>query len=761
LKLGKKIAAAWKALRDEGPESEGASALAVVPAHSNGILNRMTPSEFLRAVDLDAKSGGASLVNAYAQVWVYSCVSALAGQVAHIPFCISSDPDGEHIIESGPLVDLFRKPHAQLDRFSFWELWVSWMCLRGEVFCVPLDKQGLPTGRGTKPAGLLILDPSKFRHVVQDSELMGWQYTGNSQLPLASQVFLPDEVIHSRLPNPYDFWRGMSPLMVATLPAQTDYAAGQFMKGLMLNNADTGVVVTTEQQPSAEQIEAIKQALKDRKRYAGTADRPLFLWGGSKVEKPTLSSTDMQFLENRKFSRQEICAVFGVPQELLGFTEDANRSVGDAARLNFIENRICPLTERISAAIEPVIQSFGMKAYGFFDVDSLPIMQQARLARIDTAVKVFAMGVPFNDINQQLDLGYPEYPWHKIGYLPFNLQATDGSTSPQPSPQSGEGEDPVQSGLQRITSALDADSARQGPERPVRSALPSAHQCAANPEYEAALAGSIRAKRGRLQRFFFEQHIRVLKAFTDQFGPAKAGTPYQRANDQRLDLIFDLKNENALLKARMKPALVADLEFGGAQVFAELGITDFKLAPEKAVTFLNLREKKIEDINQTTFETLKGSLQEGLEEGATYDELVDRVKEVFDDASQSRAETIATTETNTAVNTGRHEGMKEAKVELKAWKAANLSNVRATHAAAERDYSDGIPLDTPFRVGGYDLMYPADPAGPPQEVINCRCFVVPKFQKAGAQGEQRKLLSWEEWTRRKTARGEPAWPPGT
>jgi hypothetical protein len=32
-------------------------------------------------------------------------------------------------------------------------------------------------------------------------------------------------------------------------------------------------------------------------------------------------------------------------------------------------------------------------------------------------------------------------------------------------------------------------------------------------------------------------------------------------------------------------------------------------------------------------------------------------------------------------------------------------------------------MDEPFTVGGASLMYPGDPAGPAEEVINCRCCV--------------------------------------
>src|SRR6185295_19717143 len=92
--------------------------------------------------------------------------------------------------------------------------------------------------------------------------------------PLRPIDLAPDEVIHDFLPNPYLFWRGMSPLSVALLAAQTDYASAQFMKGLMLNNADTGVIIRTQQQLSPEQREQMMAALRARKASAGTADRP-------------------------------------------------------------------------------------------------------------------------------------------------------------------------------------------------------------------------------------------------------------------------------------------------------------------------------------------------------------------------------------------------------------------------------------------------------------------------------------------------------
>jgi phage portal protein BeeE len=270
---------------------------------------------------------------------------------------------------------------------------------------------------------LITLAPDNFWHMVQGYDLAGWRFTGAPMMsPIASQVLLPSEVIHSRAPNPYLYWRGLSPLVVAMLPAAADYAAEQFMKGLMLNNADTGLLITMMKQPTDEQRAHVLAALRERKRSAGTADRPLFLWGGARVEKPQVSSADLQFLENRKFTRSEICAAFGVPEEVLTATDHSKYDVMAGARLNFIENRVAPFCRRLEAEEEAAVKAIDPRATGWFDIEALPIMQEALRKRLLSAKVGFDMGVPLNHLNRLFDLGFPSLPWGNVGYLPSKYQ---------------------------------------------------------------------------------------------------------------------------------------------------------------------------------------------------------------------------------------------------------------------------------------------------------------------------------------------------
>jgi hypothetical protein len=96
------------------------------------------------------------------------------------------------------------------------------------------------------------------------------------------------------------------------------------------------------------------------------------------------------------------------------------------ARQNFIENRVAPLCCRLEAAEDVVVKSLDASAVGWFDLDSLPIMQQARRNRLMAARTGFDMGIPFNELNRVLDLGFKHLPWGDDGYVAAGMKKVDG-----------------------------------------------------------------------------------------------------------------------------------------------------------------------------------------------------------------------------------------------------------------------------------------------------------------------------------------------
>ena len=111
----------------------------------------------------------------------------------------------------------------------------------------------------------------------------------------------------------------------------------------------------------------------------------------------------------------------------------------------------------------------------------------------------------------------------------------------------------------------------------------------------------------------------------------------------------------------------------------------------------------------------------------------------------NRARTVARTETLAAVNAGVFRAAEldaQARGDVapfKVWLSTADRRTRPTHREADQQRT---LLSEPFVVGGAQLLYPGDPTGPAQEVINCRCTLLPVVL-----GEE------IDWTDRQNARG--------
>lgn len=721
--------------------------------------------------DVDVSGGGgAQMVAPYSQSsWVYIAVSRIAEKVSSIPFRISrldntkakriralrnsADPRhrafvkrelGETIIDSGDVVDLFNRPHPMMSRQLFWEMVVTWNCLRGEFFLLPLDHGDNVVDMATSAPRinrLLTLPPELFWHVVTGYDLAGWRYTGSPLLtPLPSEFLLPSEVIHSRTPNPYQFWRGMSPLVVAMIAAGADYAASKYNQGYWLNNADTGLIVSSDAWPTPEQRAAILAALRERKRKAGTPDRPMFLGGGTKVEKPTLSGMEQQFVENRKMNRQEIGAIYKVSDAIMGFSASGALSGGDARKseeIAFIENTIQPTCEHLETAVEPIVKSFGPGLIGWFDVESLPVMQDARRARLDAGVKAFGIGYTRNEINAVYDLGFPTDKTGDKRYLPFGLQEV-GTEQPMP----GEDDEPIDAEVIEDEKEKSNPFARLGKTiSTLRLGAPTPAPVAKATDTKVLWESHIASRR---------KVVKLMQVKVNKVLIAHRGKVLSKLNTVTLekelgelprtilkiggevtvrslvDLIFSPAEFGNQLVAQLTNPITSTLQLAGNELHKELGIDDpWQMPPQKAKDYLAARTQPIQDCGYTVRDQLNTSLQAGLDAGEGTDELAQRVKGVFNELADFESRRIAQTETNMAYNDARHVAMEDAGIGYKAWLSSHGPNVRPAHAEAEQATIDNpIPLEEPFEVGGEQLMYPGDDSlgATPGNIINCQCI---------------------------------------
>ena len=116
-----------------------------------------------------------------------------------------------------------------------------------------------------------------------------------------------------------------------------------------------------------------------------------------------------------------------------------------------------------------------------------------------------------------------------------------------------------------------------------------------------------------------------------------------------------------------------------------------------------------------------------------------------------RREAIARTETMRASNAGNTALYQDWGVPQHEWIATNDARTRDAHIAA---HGQRVDVGSAFLVGGEYLMYPGDPAGSPENTINCRCCTVaynPMWELLDEEGVQRAQEIEGQWVEPGTA----------
>ncbi len=128
---------------------------------------------------------------------------------------------------------------------------------------------------------------------------------------------------------------------------------------------------------------------------------------------------------------------------------------------------------------------------------------------------------------------------------------------------------------------------------------------------------------------------------------------------------------------------------------------------------------RITQIDQTTESQIRSLVRAGLEEGLGIDKIAKQIREQASSISQVRAHVIARTETHSAAGFGAQQAAEATGLDLeKEWIAAADERTREDHLEVD---GTRIGMKEVFTVGDSQMMFPGDPSGSAEQVINCRC----------------------------------------
>lgn len=240
-----------------------------------------------------------------------------------------------------------------------------------------------------KPIWLQALDPRTMRIVVNAY----WDVIKYIQsVDGKSQDFAPEEIKHlysEKDPDNEIF--GLSPMEGIITDVLADDEAALTNYYYFKNSAvPSQLIVLEEWMSEEEQSNAIEQL---KKNFSGGKNKHKIgaVSGIKDIKKVQDTLADMQYEALRKFSREKICAAYGVPKTILWYTEGVNYTSADTQYRRFIENTIITREEKIEEWINEVLAEYkefeGIKIK--FDSDHIDDFS----GRVDIAIKQMQYGL--------------------------------------------------------------------------------------------------------------------------------------------------------------------------------------------------------------------------------------------------------------------------------------------------------------------------------------------------------------------------------
>jgi len=587
--------------------------------------------------------------------WVYRAVNLITKAAASVPWRVVNE-DGESL-PNHHLTLLFNRPHPHISRQDLFELIVSWLELSGNSYLNKVQS-------GERTVELWPISPDRL-HPVPTKIITEWlagYALDESRVP----TYEPKDIIHHKLFNPANPLLGIAPLEAAAKTVDCDNDQRDFNKSAMQNRCVVDGVMSFEREfESQDDAKDIADKLNERHAGPKNARRIKVVGSNAKYHRTSLSPVEMDFGESRKFNRDEIFIIFGVPPQYAGAQESSTFNNYSTSELIFWLATIIPLLDDLADTFNHSLYDElnpGEKIQ--YDLSNVSVIRAALYTKTETAKKLFEMGVPFNQLNSVFSFGFQEFPGWDV---PMPAQSTPAETPAE------------------------------------RKRLTLIEKRQINDEQEEIEATAENIMKPIFEELFEKQRKAI---FAD----------IEKTGGQNVTDIVEDSNEE-WEKVLNGFYVTIGVKFGS-------DITVEKRQAEDEITALleeYLDEEKlvlteVSFISDTTVSLILQQMEEGLIQGWATKELQQAIIDVGT-FSPARALMLARTITGNAANLGQWKSAELSGATHKTWITSGFE-VRDSH---KKMNGKTVKIDKDFIVGGKSARYPLDNRLPPGERCNCRC----------------------------------------
>jgi len=345
-------------------------------------LQRLTPHDFIQwwsQAGMPHQFKPDDSIEAYGDnTWLYSAVNSIASEVSRIPLRlreVKADGSFEEVklhqaltVLNNPLMDSHGK--NLLTRKQMFFLLTQHLCLNGEAFWRLGSRMservgGSPqTCEPLKPGDVYLVPDEKTKG------LLCYEYR-----PMGETLrFEPRDVVHFKLMNPDNFFRGHSPTKPIRFALDTHKEADKVNLNRILNNAIPAGYLKTDSAVHPDEQTKILNRFLSLFKGSKNAGRVGFMPKGVSYENVQQSNQEMQFSEGKDKNRDEILSAYRVGLEMLGKTESQTRANAESAIFVFMRFSVTPFYDQILDTLNTdfLPQFAGTKKLEFFYDDPVP-----------------------------------------------------------------------------------------------------------------------------------------------------------------------------------------------------------------------------------------------------------------------------------------------------------------------------------------------------------------------------------------------------
>lgn len=315
---------------------------------------------------------------------VFGCVRVLSESVGMLPCSLYKESGRNRAKASSHSVHrlLSVAPNSYMTAQEFWELLTACLCLRGNFYALKTVVLG-------QVKELLPIDPACVTPKLNDDWTVSYKVRFKSG---EERTLTQDEIWHVRLFT-LDGINGLNPIAYARQAIALGLSTEEHGARLFTNGAVTSGVLATEQQLSDEAFKRLKTEFQGEHMGVANAHKPMILEMGLNWKPISLNAEDSQFLETRKFQRDEICAIFRVPPHLVANLEKATFSNIEHLGLSFVNYALVPYLTRIEHRIQVGLLSEQDQANHYAKFNAGALLRGDLKSRFDAYGKAIQWGI--------------------------------------------------------------------------------------------------------------------------------------------------------------------------------------------------------------------------------------------------------------------------------------------------------------------------------------------------------------------------------